>query len=89
MRLAEGQTLTGSSFNEPVCVETVIHQTLDHWTIGLVGLKSELFRLVAVTSADFQTLTISNPGFFDNPLQIIGPIENIAVPTPSFPVGGT
>lgn len=44
-------------------VETIVHQTPDRWTVGLVGIQSERFRRVTLTSEDLQTLTISNPAF--------------------------
>jgi SNF2 family DNA or RNA helicase len=61
--LSEGQILVGSLFHEPMRVETVVHHTPDRWTVGLVGVQSERFRRVTLTSDDLQTLTISNPGF--------------------------
>lgn len=64
--LREGQILTGPLFNEPMRVETVTTQGLDHWILGLVGTQSEKFRKVTLTSADLDTLTIIQPGFTYN-----------------------
>lgn len=61
--LKEGQILTGPLFNEPMRVETAAPQSPGHWTVGLVGTKSETFRKVTLTSADLDTLTITQPGF--------------------------
>jgi len=54
----EGQVLTGPLFNEPMRVETVRPQGPDTWVVGLVGLRSERFRNVTLTSADLKALTI-------------------------------
>jgi hypothetical protein len=48
----EGQVLSGPLFNEPVRVETVRPQGPDAWVVGVVGLHSERFRSVTLTSAD-------------------------------------
>lgn len=44
-------------------VETVSAQGPDRWAIGLVGTQTERFRKVTLTAADFETLTIIQPGF--------------------------
>ncbi len=54
----EGQILTGPLFNEPMRVETVRPQGPDTWVVGLVGLRSDRFRNVTLTSADLKALTI-------------------------------
>src|SRR5216684_956854 len=54
----EGQVLVGSLFNEPMRVETVRPVNGDTWSVGLVGLHSERFRSVTLTSTDLQKLTI-------------------------------
>ena len=54
----EGQIITGPLFNEPMRVETVRPQGPDTWVVGLVGLRSERFRNVTLTSADLKALTI-------------------------------
>ncbi len=54
----EGQVLSGPLFNEPMRVETVRPQGADAWVVGLVGLQSERFRSVTLTSADLKALTV-------------------------------
>jgi superfamily II DNA or RNA helicase len=61
--ISEGQILTGPLFNEPMRVETVTPQPPDRWAVGLVGIQSERFRRVTLTSSDLATLTVTNPGF--------------------------
>ena len=58
LALAEGQILTGPLFNEPMRVETVRPQGADTWVVGLVGLQSERFRSVTLTSADLKAITV-------------------------------
>jgi len=57
-RVREGQILIGSLFNEPMRVETVRPVNGDTWSVGLVGLQSERFRNVTLTTDDIQKLTI-------------------------------
>jgi hypothetical protein len=54
----QGQNPAGPLFNEPMRVETVHPQTPDNWVVGLVGLRSERFRSITLTSADLKALTI-------------------------------
>src|ERR1041384_2387085 len=53
-----GQILTGSLFNEPMRVETVRANSPNTWVVGLVGMQSERFRNVTLTSHDLESLTI-------------------------------
>jgi superfamily II DNA or RNA helicase len=53
-----GQILTGPLFNEPMRVETVSQENLNTWRLGLVGIQSERFRNVTLTTNDLQLLTI-------------------------------
>lgn len=53
-----GQLLSGSLFNEPMRVETVQPSGTDRWILGLVGVQSEKFRKVTLTSKDLETLKI-------------------------------
>ena len=55
-----GQILTGPLFNEPMRVETVRSNGPDTWELGLVGLRSEKFRKVNLTTKDFASLTIQD-----------------------------
>ena len=59
--LCEGQILTGPQFSEPMRVETVRANGLDAWNVGLVGVRSERFRRVALTTHDIADLTITDP----------------------------
>ena len=58
--LREGQILTGPLFAEPTRVETVRPNGSDTWVAGLVGLRSEQFRRVTLTSGDLSNLTIAD-----------------------------
>jgi superfamily II DNA or RNA helicase len=53
-----GQILTGSLFNEPMRVETVRKDGDGAVVAGLVGIKSERFRSVRLTSKELDNLTI-------------------------------
>ena len=61
--ISAGQILTGPLFHEPMRIETAVPDGPGRWTLGLVGVRSERFRRVTLTTDDLQTLTISNPGF--------------------------
>lgn len=54
----EGQILSGPLFNEPVRVETVRANSPETWILGVVGVQSERYRSVALSSVDLKTLTI-------------------------------
>ena len=56
--IQEGQILSGPLFNEPMRVETVRANGSDSWTVGLVGIRSERYRKVTLTSQELQTLAI-------------------------------
>ncbi len=56
--LREGQVLTGPLFNEPMRVESVRSNGPDTWVAGLVGIQSERYRKVTLTSRDLDSLTI-------------------------------
>jgi len=53
-----GQILSGPQFNEPMRVETVRANGSDAWVVGLVGMQSERFRSVTLSSSDLDALTI-------------------------------
>lgn len=61
--LREGQILKGRHFNEPMRVVTVSVAGKDSWMVGLVGLQSERFRNVTLTSREMSELKIINSGF--------------------------
>ncbi|MBC7221003.1 DUF3883 domain-containing protein [Candidatus Bipolaricaulota bacterium] len=56
--LHEGQILAGPLFSEPMRVENVRANGPDTWVAGLVGMQSERFRRVTLTSRDLESLTI-------------------------------
>ena len=58
--ISEGQILTGPLFSEPMRVETVRANGLGAVDAGLVGLRTERFRRVTLTSADIDALTIAD-----------------------------
>ena len=58
--VSEGQILTGPLFSEPMRVETVRANGPDAWVAGLVGLQSEQFRRVTLTTEDISGLTIAD-----------------------------
>lgn len=53
-----GQILSGPLFNEPMRVETVQANGPNTWVVGMVGVQSEKFRRVTLTSRDLGTLRI-------------------------------
>lgn len=61
--ICEGQILTGPLFNEPMRVETVSAGGPATWVVGLVGIRSERFRKVTLTSRDLASLTILETGY--------------------------
>src|SRR3989441_244387 len=56
--ISPGQILTGSLFNEPMRVETVLANGPASWVVGLVGTQSERFRKVTLTGTDLDRLTV-------------------------------
>jgi len=56
--LKPGQILSGPFFNEPMRVETIQANGPNTWVVGLVGIQSERFRKVTLTSRDLETLKI-------------------------------
>src|SRR3972149_2360230 len=53
-----GQILSGALFNEPMRVESVRANGPESWVAGLVGVQSERFRSVTLTTRDLDALTI-------------------------------
>ena len=64
--LQEGQVLTGPQFNEPMLVVTVGSGVAGSWNVGLVGQKSQQFRVVRLTSTDISGLAIADPSLSYN-----------------------
>ena len=56
----EGQILTGPQFSEPVRVETVRADGAGSWVLGVVGIKTERFRRVALTETDLAEITVQS-----------------------------
>ncbi|MHA1588769.1 MAG: helicase-related protein [Candidatus Thorarchaeota archaeon] len=61
MNLRIGQIVKGPFFNEPMRVENAQRSGDGTWVLGLVGIRSERFRKVTLTSNDINTLTILEP----------------------------
>jgi len=61
--IREGQILTGSLFNEPMRVETVRTSGDGMWIVGVVGIQSERFRKVTLSTSDLEGLTVLDAGF--------------------------
>jgi superfamily II DNA or RNA helicase len=57
----EGQIFQGPLFSEPMRVLTVQRTGENLWKVGLVGLKTERFRSVALTPADLADLSVVTP----------------------------
>ena len=58
LQIAVGQTLIGPQFSEPVRVEVIRDNGPGMWIAGVVGVKSERFRNVTLTSADLKQLRV-------------------------------
>ena len=56
--LHTGQILKGSIFNEAMRIESIRTAGDSVWIIGVVGIQSERFRNVTLTSQDLAQLTI-------------------------------
>jgi hypothetical protein len=56
--LQPGHILTGAFFNEAMRVETVRANGSGVWEVGLVGVRSERFRKITLTTQDLEALTI-------------------------------
>jgi len=61
--ISPGSIVIGPLFNEPMRVETVSPIGDDSWNIGLVGVKSEQFRRVTLTSKEIESLKILSSDF--------------------------
>ena len=59
--MREGQVVSGPLFNEPMRVETVQDHGDGTWVVGLVGMRTGLFRRVTLTADDLARLTILEP----------------------------
>ncbi|HOV88393.1 MAG TPA: hypothetical protein PLM79_18710, partial [Syntrophobacteraceae bacterium] len=54
----EGAIVVGTLFNEPMRVETVRDNGDGTWIVGLVGMQTERFRRVALTTRDLEDLKV-------------------------------
>src|SRR3972149_6208100 len=61
-----GQILIGPLFNEPMRIETVRSNGTDTWVAGLVGIQSERFRSVTLTTNDIKGLRIIDAAYSFN-----------------------
>jgi SNF2 family DNA or RNA helicase len=57
-QISVGQVISGPQFSEPMRVETVRANGADRWTLGLVGVRSERFRSVTLSSRDLTAIAI-------------------------------
>lgn len=55
-----GEVLSGSLFSEPMRVVTVAPVAADTWELGLVGVKTQVFRSASLTSAEIRTLKVQD-----------------------------
>src|SRR2546425_8053134 len=55
-----GHILTGTLFSEPMRVETIRAHGSGVWEVGVVGVQSERFRKVTLTSQDIEALAIQD-----------------------------
>jgi hypothetical protein len=55
-----GEVLSGSLFSEPMRVVTVSAVASDTWELGLVGVQTQIFRSVPLTTAEIRTLKVQN-----------------------------
>ena len=53
-----GQIVSGKLFNEPMRIENAVEVGDGTWRVGVVGMQSERFRSVTLTSDDFSSLTV-------------------------------
>jgi len=58
IQLNEGVIISGPLFNEPMRVETVRPAGEGRWSLGLVGIQTEVFRKVTLTRQDIGKLTL-------------------------------
>jgi hypothetical protein len=56
--LQPGHILTGPLFSEPMRVETVRVHGAGVWEVGLVGMQSERFRKVTLSSRDLEAMAV-------------------------------
>ena len=58
--IRDGQVLTGALFSEPMRVESVRANGAGSWVAGLVGMRTERFRRVALGADDIAGLAITD-----------------------------
>jgi len=63
LNLHEGQILRGSLFSEPMRIETVQPSGDGSLVLGLVGMQTERFRKVSLSTEDLESLTITDTKF--------------------------
>ena len=61
MDLRAGQVIRGSLFNEPMRIEIAHERGNGVWELGLVGVRSELFRKVTLTNEEIDSLEVIDP----------------------------
>jgi hypothetical protein len=55
-----GEVLSGSLFSEPMRVVTVRSVASHTWGLGLIGVQTQVFRSVPLTTTEIQSLKIQN-----------------------------
>jgi superfamily II DNA or RNA helicase len=55
-----GEVLSGSLFSEPMRVVTVSSVASDTWELGLVGVQTQVFRSVPLTTTEIRALKVQN-----------------------------
>ena len=66
LSISDGQILIGPMFNEPMRVENVRAGGDGIWAVGLVGIKSDRFRKVSLTTDDLEKISILDTRFTYN-----------------------
>jgi superfamily II DNA or RNA helicase len=61
--LKAGQILSGPLFSEPMRVETLRQGGNDTWVLGLVGVQTERFRSVTLSSEQIKTLRVHGAAY--------------------------
>lgn len=53
-----GDQLVGPLFSEPMRVETIAPMGVDRWALGVVGVRSQVFRRLALTGAELAAIEV-------------------------------
>ena len=58
MHLNPGSIIDGPQFNEPMRIESVKSNGQNSWIVGLVGIRTDIFRRVTLNSKDLESFQI-------------------------------